>query len=256
MASAIVTAFVSFVSTNIDDIFVLMIFYSQIGGQLKKRHIIIGQYLGITILLIVSVLGSLGLNLVPQQYTGLLGMVPIVLGIKEWSEYRKEKKAAANSTMETMSAVQSETGSDTIGESPMKDHSDTATEYVMDELNSEIEARDTKEAKIRAALSKLIDPAIVNVSLVTIANGADNIGIYIPLFTRLNTFELIITLIVFLLLIAVWCFIGEKLTNFPGIKHILEKYKNILVPIVFIGIGVFILVESDVLSFLAMNLLE
>ncbi|QDR79219.1 cadmium resistance transporter [Sporomusa termitida] len=255
MESAIVTAFVAFVSTNIDDIFVLMLFYSQIGGQLKKCHIIAGQYLGITILLIVSVLGSLGLNIVPPQYTGLLGMIPILLGIKQWSGYRQEKKAAANSTKGSKAEVQSETGSDPIAEHFMFDNAANETEHVMDD-RPEIEAQVPKKTKIKAALSKLINPAVLNVSLVTVANGADNIGIYIPLFTRLSTVELIITIIIFLLLIAVWCFIGEQLTNFPGIKDTIQKYKNLVVPVVFIGIGIFILVESGALSFLTLNLLK
>ena len=244
MISAIITAFVSFVTTNIDDIFVLMLFYSQVGDQMKKHHIIIGQYLGIILLLIVSVLGSLGLNLVPQQYTGLLGLVPILLGMKVWLEYRKEKNAAASVTRESVHVVQGELGSDMIAEHPQPDNSNdigTVT-HVPNTANP--------VTKIKALLMKLINPAILNVSLVTIANGADNIGIYIPLFTRLNTLELIVTLVIFLLLIAVWCFIGEKLTSFPGIKDTIQKYKNIVVPVVFIGIGIFILIESGVYSFL------
>lgn len=237
MTSAIVTAFVSFVSTNIDDIFVLMVFFSQIGTQLKKHHIIIGQYIGISILLIISILGSLGLNIVPQQYTGLLGIVPITLGIKVWLEHKQE---SADSSTQAILEAQTETGSETI----------VCNDNSIQGSNTEIDIQTPEQSRLKSALSKVMNPAILNVSLVTIANGADNIGIYIPLFTRLNTLELFVTLVIFLLLIAVWCFVGEKLTNFPGVKPTIERYKNIVVPIVFIGIGTFILVESDVLVFL------
>ena len=213
MISVIITAFVSFASTNIDDIFVLMVFFSQISEQTRKHHIIMGQYLGIAILLFVSILGSAGLNLIPQQYTGGLGVIPIFLGIREWIKYKKEKKAAGNSTTD---------------------------------LDDEIkQVKVGKKEKIKSVLTKLIHPAVLNVSLVTIANGADNIGVYIPLFMKLNTLELIMTITIFILLIALWCFIGEKLISLPGIKHSIQKYKNIIVPILFILIGVFILVESD-----------
>ena len=107
---------------------------------------------------------------------------------------------------------------------------------------------DAYNEKIKIMLSKLIHPAIINVFLVTIANGADNIGVYIPLFTTLNSLELIVTIIIFLLLIALWCFAGERLTNIPTIKHTIQKYKNIIVPVVFIVIGIFIIVESDLFS--------
>lgn len=235
MTSAIVTAVVSFVSTNIDDIFVLMVFFSQIGTQLKKHHIIIGQYIGISILLIISILGSVGLNIVPQQYTGLLGIVPIILGIKVWLEHKQE---SVDSSTQAILEAQAETGSETIVRNRIQGS------------NTEIDIQTPEQSRLKSALSKVMNPAILNVSLVTIANGADNIGIYIPLFTRLNTLELFVTLVIFLLLIAVWCFVGERLTNFPGVKPTIERYKNIVVPIVFIGIGTFILVESNVLVYL------
>lgn len=215
---SIVTDLVSFASTNIDDIFVLMVFYSQVGNQLKKHHIIMGQYLGVGILITVSVLGSFGLNIVPQQYTGLLGVIPISLGIKEWIGYKKDKESTSNSIIETQIQEPILTGQDEI-----------ADDTVIDSYDSEA-----------------IHPAILNVALVTLANGADNIGIYISLFTRTNTYELIITIVIFILMIALWCFVGEKLANYPVIKHIIQKYKHIVVPLVFIGIGIFILLESGI----------
>ncbi len=266
MISVIITAFVSFASTNIDDIFVLMLFFSQVDAQLQKRHIIIGQYLGIMTLLFISILGSIGLNLIPQQYTRLLGIVPILLGIKEWLKYKKDKKDALNSKNEIVSELQSETIPTTVTDNLIIENlaiNTINTENIVESEVQELSAEEsyiidgdvianphteikqtpaTKKEKIKVALRKLIHPAVLNVFLVTIANGADNIGIYIPLFTRLNTLELITTIIIFLLLIAVWCFTGERLTNFPRIKHTIQKYKSIVVPVVFIVIGISILV--------------
>lgn len=209
MISVIITAFISFISTNIDNIFILMVLFAQINESMQKRHIILGQYIGTMVLFIVSVLGAYGLNLVPPQYTGLLGLVPILLGIKEWIKYREEKRLIAK-----------------------EDEEDVVV----------------KEVRGKSKLSKLIHPAIVNVFLITIASGADNIGIYIPVFVRLNVLELIITLIIFLLLLALWCFAGERLTNFPVIKKTIQKYKNIGLPFVYIMIGVIILTSSDVFT--------
>ncbi|WP_346936869.1 cadmium resistance transporter [Clostridium sp.] len=79
MISTIIIAFVSFASTNIDDIFILMLFFSQINNDMGKRHIVIGQYLGITLLTTISIIGALGISLIPSEYVGLLGLVPIYL---------------------------------------------------------------------------------------------------------------------------------------------------------------------------------
>lgn len=84
LISTIITAFVSFMSTNIDDIFVLMLFSTQINEVIKRRHIVIGQYLGIGVLTTISIIGALGISVIPHEYVGLLGLVPIYLGIKEY----------------------------------------------------------------------------------------------------------------------------------------------------------------------------
>jgi cadmium resistance protein CadD (predicted permease) len=68
----------AFVATNIDDIFVLMLFFSS--SNYSKWQVVFGQYLGIGALVAVSTLGSL-LTLVLPQYIGLLGLVPITIGV-------------------------------------------------------------------------------------------------------------------------------------------------------------------------------
>ena len=92
MISTIITAFVSFASTNIDDIFILTLFFSQINNNIKIKHIVIGQYLGIGLLLIISIIGALGVSVAPSEYVGFLGLVPIYLGVKAYFDYKKENK--------------------------------------------------------------------------------------------------------------------------------------------------------------------
>lgn len=73
------------------------------------------------------------------------------------------------------------------------------------------------------------------------ANGADNIGIYVPIFSRYTSSQVVVTLLVFAVMLALWCYLGEKILNFPFIKKTLERYKHILVPVVFIALGCYIL---------------
>ena len=90
MISTVIMAFVSFISTNIDDIVILMLFFSQTNDIMKIHHVVIGQYLGISVLTIVSIIGALGVSVVPDEYVGLLGLVPIYLGIKAYVDHKKE----------------------------------------------------------------------------------------------------------------------------------------------------------------------
>lgn len=82
----------TFLGTNIDELFILMTLYLELGNNLKKREIITGQYLGLSFLILVSFIGSLGTILIPEKYIPLLGIVPIFFGIKELLEYLRSKK--------------------------------------------------------------------------------------------------------------------------------------------------------------------
>jgi len=86
---------------------------------------------------------------------------------------------------------------------------------------------------------------VLNVTLVALANGADNIGIYVPTFAGYTTGQLIALVGIFAVMMALWCLLAELITKFPGLKNVLQKYEHIVVPTVFIGLGVYIIVTSE-----------
>ena len=86
------------------------------------------------------------------------------------------------------------------------------------------------------------------VALITIASGGDNLGIYIPYFTSLSFSEIVTALIVFAISVAVLCSISYKLAKISFISETLEKYERIIVPIVFIGLGIFIMIENGTIQ--------
>lgn len=102
--------------------------------------------------------------------------------------------------------------------------------------------------KVTSMASKIVKPEILSVALVGVANGADNIGVYIPLFTGYSSIQVIVTIIVFVLMMAVWCFLGEKITDFPKIKAIIQTYKYFAVPAVFVGLGIYIIIKSGLIA--------
>ena len=230
MVSTVITAFVSFASTNIDDIFVLMLFFSQINNDMKRRHIVIGQYLGIGVLTTISIIGALGVSVIPHEYVGLFGLVPIYLGIKAYVDHKKESKDNGNTGQQ---------------------------EHKQNGENSKLkETTDTQGNRIIIFIKSIINPIVVKVFIVTFANGGDNIGIYIPLFASMSLVDILVTVIIFMLLVALWCIIGLKLAEHPFVQINIEKYKHIFVPIVFIGLGIFILIESGTISFICKEVFE
>ena len=86
------------------------------------------------------------------------------------------------------------------------------------------------------------------VALITIASGGDNLGIYIPYFSSLSFSEIVTALIVFAISVAVLCYISYKLAKISFVSETLEKYERILVPIVFIGLGIYILIENGTIQ--------
>jgi len=82
------------------------------------------------------------------------------------------------------------------------------------------------------------------IALITIASGGDNLGIYIPYFATLSGSEIAIMLLVFVISTAALSFLGKKLSTIPLISQTLEKYERIIVPVVYIALGIFIMLES------------
>ena len=80
--------------------------------------------------------------------------------------------------------------------------------------------------------------------MLTIANGADNIGVYIPIFSGYSLADFAVTLAVFAVMIALWCYLGFALANYPYIRRKIVRYQHILVPLVLIALGLFILAKN------------
>jgi cadmium resistance protein CadD (predicted permease) len=86
----LITSLLTFASTNIDDIFILTLFYGN--QRFKEKEIIAGQLLGIGALIVTSLVASLIGLFVPAPYIGLLGLFPIYLGVQAlWSLLGKDR---------------------------------------------------------------------------------------------------------------------------------------------------------------------
>ena len=170
----ILSSVIAFASTNIDDIFILALFFSN--KKIKVRDIVIGQYVGITCLVAISFIGSfIGLVIAPQ-YIGLLGLIPVYLGIKGIISLNKCE--------------------------------DNDEEPDVDQVASQNRHK------------------IFSVAFVTIANGGDNISIYVPLFAAQVISQKLTMILIFLLMTGIWCLLARYVTKHAGVKKILEKPQN------------------------------
>ncbi len=203
-AAAILAGVTSFAATNIDDIVISMLFFAQVNVTFRPRHIVVGKYLGFTALILASLPGFFGGLIVPKAIIGLLGLVPIAIGISH--------------------LVKTENDRDEV-------------QAVSGEFNRESNSFVSK-------LANLFNAQTLNVAAVTVANGGDNIGIYLPLFASSDLPSLMVILAVFFVLVGVWSYAAYRLTRRIAIAKILTRYTQAIVPFVLIGLGIFILIES------------
>jgi cadmium resistance transport/sequestration family protein len=204
--AAITTGVTAFVATNIDDILILTLFFSQVNAILRHRHIVIGQYLGFSLLLLASLLGCFGSYILPPSSIRLLGLIPIAIGL---GSLLRLKEAESHSI--------------------------------------EIEQQKANTSPLAHWLS----PQTYGVAAVTVANGSDNISVYVPLFANNQLENLLVILGVFFTLVGVWCYAAYRLIDLPAIANLLTGYGSSFVPCVLIGLGVFIVKESFVLAGIA-----
>lgn len=98
LITAISTGFTAFTATNLDDILILMLFFSQVNILFRKRHIVAGQYLGFSALVLASLPSFFGSLLLPRPCVGLLGLIPIAIGISRLVNANDEDDADTEET--------------------------------------------------------------------------------------------------------------------------------------------------------------
>ncbi|KAB8320370.1 transporter [Tolypothrix campylonemoides VB511288] len=209
--TALTESVIAFVATNIDDILILLLFFSQVDGNFRRRHIVLGQYFGFAAIIIASLPGFFGGLLVPREWIGFLGLLPIAIGFKQLLQ------------KEETTEVQTVT-----------------TDFQQSSYSQPI---------VSFFLS-LLHPQTYKVAAVTLANGGDNISIYIPLFAGKSFASLGVTLIVFFVLVAVWCAIAYVLARQGAIASMLSRYGRAAVPFVLISLGLLIMYERGTFSLL------
>jgi cadmium resistance protein CadD (predicted permease) len=189
-------AVVLFISTNIDDIVLLVAFLAN--AKFKTREVVAGQLGGNGALFAASVAASLVSIAVAPEYVAWLGWVPIALGVKELVEQ-----------------LRGGDGDDDPG------------------VAASAQSRASAGAFGRA----------LAVAGVTIANGGDNLGVYIPVFAVRSPAEVAVIGAVFAVLTVALCAAGHWLVNHSAFSTQLRRYAGRAVPFVLIAIGAWILLE-------------
>lgn len=206
---ALATGIATAIATTFDDNIYLTLFFGKVNRSFRPRHVVIGEYLGFSALVGISLVGFLGGLAIPHVWIGLLGFLPVMIGISHLLSREQE---------ETIQSVSANLNTKPVRKSRPQNQSLWAT---------------------------IRDPQTYRVSAVTIANGGNNIGIYVPLFASSTLPSLGVILCVCYLTVGLWCFLSYNLTRQPGIAFIMARYARKVFPFVLIWIGLSIVFENQ-----------
>ena len=194
MIQNIVTSIILYSGTAVDLLIILMLFFAKRKSRKDIINIYLGQFLGSVSLIFLSLLFAFVLNYIPsKEILGLLGLIPIFLGLKV---------------------------------------------LLLGDSDGEAIAKD--------GLRKDNKNLIFLVAMITFAScGADNIGVFVPYFITLNLANLIVALLTFLVMIYLLVFSAQKLAQVSSVGEILEKYSRWFIAVVYLGLGMYILIENN-----------
>ena len=194
MIQNVVTSIILYSGTAVDLLIILMLFFAKRKSRKDIINIYLGQFLGSVSLILLSLLFAFVLNYIPsKEILGLLGLIPIFLGLKV---------------------------------------------LLLGDSDGEAIAKD--------GLRKDNKNLVFLVAMITFAScGADNIGVFVPYFITLNLANLIVALLTFLVMIYILVFSAQKLAQVPSVGETLEKYSRWFVAVVYLGLGIYILVENN-----------
>ena len=194
MIQNIVTSIILYSGTAVDLLIILMLFFAKRKSRKDIINIYLGQFLGSVSLIFLSLLFAFVLNYIPsKEILGLLGLIPIFLGLKV---------------------------------------------LLLGDSDGEAIAKD--------GLRKDNKNLVLLVAMITFAScGADNIGVFVPYFITLNLANLIVVLLTFLVMIYLLVFSAQKLAQVPSVGETLEKYSRWFIAVVYLGLGMYILIENN-----------
>lgn len=188
-----------FAATNVDDLFILLSFFSD--PKFRPRQIAIGQLLGMATLYAASVAASLLALVVAPAYVGFLGVLPILIGLnKIWKLWKGD-----------------------------------------DEDDDDDDEAHGKVGRWNAFA----------VAAVTVADGGDNLSVYIPVFVTRSGAEVVAIGVVFAIMTLVWLAAAYWLTSHRTLGAPIRRYGHRVIPFVLVGLGCYILYAAGSLTLLS-----
>lgn len=208
-------------ATTFDDTLYLTGFFAEVDRQFRPKHVVVGELLGFSALLAISLIGyAIGMVL-PSHLVGWLGIMPVAIGLQGLQSLLAERS---------------------------KPNTGTAEAQPQDSRSRQRSVAPGFPSRQRSIGQTLQDRQTYTVMLVTISNGSNNLSIYIPLFASLTLAKVMVVIPVLYAFIATWLSLAYALSRMPGVAVITNRYARVLFPFLLIWLGLRILNDSGALA--------
>lgn len=248
----LLTALLSYLATNIDDFLILINFFTEISlrkTSMRVRHVFFGQYVAFSLLLLISSISYFLSFVVPNEMLGFLAFIPILIGLKHIFLLVRHRYQHRHGTIDSIiptdpiSTVQLEIVR-------MRNPSDGNIQYEIkrsEQGNPDNSPSPSNENrwKFFRCFSWIFSLSTLKVMSITLANSGDNISIYSSLFAQASYWQILLYIAIYMILLFIWLILSYYLISYGPIFEFVDKYSQYLIPIVFIGIGIHILISSN-----------
>ena len=196
-------ALLVFAATNIDDLLLLVVLFSDRRRQRLPGAVLVGQVLGFGAIVLISLLGFCSGLVIPSAWMACLGLLPLALGLRQLLNLRRSEETA-------------------------------------NALPRGFVGHPEQDTPLPAPWRR----TSVKVAALTLANGSDNVSVYLPLFGRLSQGGVVITLFTFFCgLVVLWVF-AQWLSQHSLWQHRIQTLGPRASPLVLMALGVWLLKDS------------
>jgi cadmium resistance protein CadD (predicted permease) len=79
------------------------------------------------------------------------------------------------------------------------------------------------------------------VAAITIIDGGDDLAAYTPFYATIHTGEIVVSIVVFVFMIAIWCLIGGHIARYKRVADVIDDYGDWILPVTMMLLGLYVL---------------
>jgi cadmium resistance protein CadD (predicted permease) len=247
-----------------DDFAVMLIFFGRVNAEMEDVRVgylkvILGQTIGFSVVVGISLIGLIIGALVPEQYVDLVGLFPFLIGCQKLWEVAQEEgwltcQCLRKQETQDYSKLPTTDGEGIKEEALEQGSYNNPIEktpqalYKDDGKDKEDDEEEGESNFISEGFNKLcrscMDPFVLEVVVYALACSSDNIAIYISIFASMKLWEVLVTTLLFYICLGLNIATAMCLMRCRAVSVCFEEYSKYFVPALLMALGLFILSDS------------